>query len=50
MGQKNENREIMETSILSNGAIFKNALNLLTLVPNHDNGSESCTITYQVVF
>ena len=29
---------------------FKNALKLLTLVLNYDNGSQSCTITYQAVF
>ena len=33
-----------------NGATFKNALKFLPLVLNYDNGSQSCIITYQVVF
>ena len=41
---------LKKLSILSNGATFKNALKLLTLVLNYDNGSQSCTITYQAVF
>ena len=36
--------------ILLNGATFKNALKLVTLVLNYGNGSQSCTITYQAVF
>ena len=37
--------DLKKLSIISNGATFKNALKLLTLVLNYDNGSQSCTIT-----
>ena len=39
-----------KASNLLNGATFKNVLKFLTLVLEYDNGSQSCIITYQVVF
>ena len=39
-----------KVSILLNGATFQNALKLLNVVLNYDNGSQSCILTYQVVF